>query len=290
MARSLAFTIEGLALRMLAFSGKKIESWHSVALSPGLLKDGLISAPDRVAKVMAEAVQEKKLPRKGVLSALPSAGSTSHVLTLPRVGGGGLEQVVQREVKRVMPGTANADYIYWQELPGKMARKEVYALAVPRSNVLNLVDACQAAGMKIKGIELKPFSLARAVNCKEGVIVHGEVDSIEIVVVQDSFPGAFRNIAIKETAPTGEVAIQNMLRELPFTIDFFNRTHAEAALSREAPVYLSGELALSAELEYRVADATGRSVASVEPQVTLPPDFPLAQYMAHIGLMLRGKW
>ncbi len=291
--RAMAFTIESLSLKMLIFNGKKIESWYSVPLNPNFVKDGLVSAPQDVGKIMAEAIQEKGIPRNGVVSALPSTGSAGQVLTLPRLRGGKMEDVVIREVKRLMPGAADIDYIYWQPMVNGVTAKQkqsVYALAVPRNNVMNMVETCRTAGLKLRGLELRPFALARVVNCKSGIIVHGEVDTIEIVVVDKSFPGLFRNIPVKDANPSLEAAWQNLIRELPFTIDYYNRSHHDSGITAETAIYVSGGLALDPEMPARLAQTTGRKVARVDPPAGCPQNFPLEQYLVNVGLMLKSKW
>jgi len=291
--RGTAFTVEGLSLRILTFSGKKIESWYSVPLNPNFVKDGLVTSPQDVGRVLAEAIQEKGVSRRGALAALPSTGAASQVLTLPKIKGGKLEKIVTREVKRLMPGTADVDYIYWQPIAnGSIAsqRQSVFTLAVPRSNVINMVETCSTAGIKLKGLELRPFALARAVNCKSGIIVHGEIDTIEIVIVDKSFPAMFRNIPVKDANPSPEAAWQHLIRELPFTLDYYNRSHNDSGITAEAAVFLSGGLALDPEMGPRLAQATGRKVERVEPPAGCPENFPLEQYLVNVGLMLKGKW
>jgi hypothetical protein len=292
-SRAMAFTIEGLSLRMLIFSGKKIESWYSIPINANFVKDGIVTAPENVGRVMAEAIQEKGVPRSGVLAALPSSGAASHVLTLPKIKGGKLQEMVVREVKRLMPGSSEIDYIYWQPIPNGVTSKQkqsVYALAVPRSNVMNTMETCSNAGVKLKGIELRPFALARAVNCKSGIIVHGEVDGIEIVIVDKSFPGLFRDIPVKDANPSPEVAWQHLIRELPFTVEYYNRSHYDSTITAETAIYLSGGLALDSEMSPRLAQTTGRKVERIEPPPGCPENFPLEEYLVNVGLMLKGKW
>jgi len=287
----MAFTIESMTLRLLVFSGRKIESWHSVSLSPNLVREGLISVPEGVGSVMAEAIRENDIPKRGVVCAVPSTGSATQTLTMPGVKKGNVKEMVSREIKRTMPGSVDVDFVYWQQLPGEEVHKQqVYALAVPKSNIVGLVEACRAAGVTMKGIELKPFALVRAVNCKSGIIVHGEVDNVELVVVDKFFPGLFRSVPVKDATPTPEMASQNLLRELPFTIDYYNRTYRDSQLAPEAAVYLSGELALDPKLAMEITQATGREVVGVEPVEEYPPNFPLAQFLTNVGLMLREKW
>ncbi len=239
---------------------------------------------------MAEAISENNIPRGGVVCAVPSAGAATQTINLPGVKKGNMKEIISREIKRTMPGSQDVDFVYWQMLPEGNGRQQVYALTVPKNNVVGVVDACRAGRIALRGIELKPFALLRAVNCKDGIIVHGEVDSVEVVIVDRSFPALFRCISVKDASPDPEVASQNLLRELPFTIDYYNRSYRDAQLAPEVAVYLSGELALDPKLAMDITDKTGREVVAVEPGVECPPNFPLTQFLPNIGLMLREKW
>jgi Type IV pilus assembly protein PilM len=291
---AMAFTIEGLSLRMLTFSGKKIENWYSIPLNPNFVKDGLVVSPDVVGRVVAEAIQEKGVPRSGALAAVPSTGAASQVLSLPRLKGGKLGEMVVREVKRLMPGAADVDYVYWQPIDDgikKSGKQSVYALAVPKNSVISIVETCDTAGIKLKGLELRPFALARAVNCNNGIIVHGEVDGSEIVIVDKSVPVLFRNIPVKDASPSVEAAWQNLIRELPFTIDYYNRSHHDSAITAETSIYMSGGLTLDPQASARLAQATGgRKVERIEPPPWCPENFPIEEYLVNVGLMLKGKW
>jgi Tfp pilus assembly PilM family ATPase len=291
-SRAMAFTVDGLALRVLVYSGKKIESWHEIPLNPNFLRDGLVSAPEDAGKIMADAIRDKGIPKGGIVSALSSAGSATQMLSLPQMKGKKLEDTVLRETRRLMPGSTDIDYIFWQPLINGSAKQKqsVYVLAIPKGNIVNMIELCRTAGLTLRAMELKPFALARAVNCKTGIILHCEVDSVEVVVVDKSFPALFRNIPIKEIATGGEEACQNVMRELPFTVDFYNRSHPDSDVNLETPIYLSGGLALDPAVAQKIEQGTGRKVVGVEPPVDCPQNFPLQQYLVNVGLMLRAKW
>ncbi|MBE0481396.1 MAG: hypothetical protein IBX68_10520 [Dehalococcoidia bacterium] len=289
--RGMAFTIESMCMRVLVYSGQKIESWYSVPLSNKLVREGLIVEPEEMAGVIAESVKENDLPKAACVWAIPSSGSATQTLSLPNVKKSKMKDVIAREIKRVMPGADITDYVFWKEMPrGGFQKHQVYTLAVPKTTIQNLVETCKAGKLGLKGIELRPFALTRAVSCKYGVIVHGELDNIEIVIVDKFFPALFRSVPIREINGGAEVASQNLLRELPFTIDYYNRTFADSQIDRDAPVYLSGELALEPGLPLEIASVTAREVVSAECPVEAPPNFPLAQFLTTVGLMLRKKW
>ncbi len=284
--KNLALSVEGESLRMVTYSGKKVQSWFEAPLNPAWVRNGVISRPDEVGKVIATAMEEHKLPAKGLVSALSGTGSSGQVLNLPGVKKGKINEAVSRELKRLSPGTSSEnEYIFTEMLPKKGTQQEVYALSVPKRNVNNLMDACLAAGASVRSVELAPFALLRAVSCENGIIAHAELDRIEIVIVVNSFPANFRSVAV-QNGTGSDAAAQQLLSELPRTIDYYNRSHAESPLAEDVPVYLTGALALDPEVAMGVVDVTGREVASVEPSIEYPPEFPLAQYMAHVGLML----
>lgn len=290
--KSMAFVIEGMTLRMLVSSGNKIDSWYSVPLNGGSVREGVVASADVVGGIMAEAIEENRVPRSGVVCAVSSLGSGSQTLSLPDVKKRRMADMVNREIRRTMPGSSDVDFVYWEQIPaeGGMKQTRIYTLAVPRANVLGMVDACRAANVRLRGMELKPFALLRAVQCRDGIVVHGEVDSVEVIIVSGGFPALFRCISVKDASPTPEAATQNLLRELPFTIDYYNRSFYDSQLSPDVPVHLCGELALDPEMAMGVTAATGREVVGVEPAIECPPNFPVTQFMTCVGLMLRERW
>jgi hypothetical protein len=39
-----------------------------------------------------------------------------------------------------------------------------------------------------------------------------------------------------------------------------------------------------------VTETTGREVVGVEPKIECPPNFPLAQFLTNVGLMMMENW
>jgi Tfp pilus assembly PilM family ATPase len=293
-SRTIALSIDGLAIRMLIYSGKKIERWYEIPVNPVFIRDGLVSDAEEVGIVLADAMRDKEIPRAGVISALSSAGSATQILSFPRlkVKPKKMEDMVHREMRRLMPGSVDADYIFWRPLPdGTLrAKQSIYVLAIPRSNIVNMVEVCRIAGVTTKAMELKPFALARAVNCRAGIILHCEVDNVEIVIVDKGFPGLFRNIPIKEVSTSPDEACQHVVRELPFTVDFYNRSHPDSDVAPETPIYLSGGLALVPGTAEKIEKGTARKVEKIVPPLECPDNFPLEHFLPHVGLMLRSRW
>ena len=58
-----AVNISNQSIKVVAAEQKKIKRWETVALPPGLIKDGQILQPDAIAKILDELFANIKLPR-----------------------------------------------------------------------------------------------------------------------------------------------------------------------------------------------------------------------------------
>ncbi|MFC1892962.1 type IV pilus biogenesis protein PilM [Chloroflexota bacterium] len=286
MTVSLSF--DGNSLRVVTAKGKKVEKWDSVSFDPSLFKEGVITDAARMAPIIKQALSEKKLSTKNVRWSLPSIGSSSQVLTLPKGGKTSLELTVQREARRVLSVSPESSHLYWQQLPGSNTEQRVYVVAIPKESVQTLISTCQLAGVTIGSIDLRSLALARAINQKDAVIAHGEVNSVEMVIVLDSVPILTRGIWLREkNLDTGKVAAL-FLQQIAGTMDYYNDINRSNPLPSDVPIYLTGEIALDPDLAQRVSTLSGRTVADLEPPLSYPPNFPVAFYMSNIGIILKS--
>ncbi len=287
MTVSLSF--EGNSLRITSSSGKKIEKWDSVSFDPQLVREGLITNPASLAQIIKQALGEGKLSTKNVRWSLPSVGSSSQVITLPQASKTSLEVTVQREARRVLSVSPETSYLHWQLLPSSGGEKKVYVVAIPKDAVQGLVQTCQLAGVTIGSVDLKSLALARAVNQKDAIIAHGEVNSVEMIIMLDSLPSLMRGIWLREKdMDTGRVTAL-LLQQLASTIEYYNDMNRSSPLPASTPIYLTGEAALNPELAQRVSTLSGRTVAPLEPPLSYPAHFPVALYMTNLGLILKSS-
>jgi hypothetical protein len=286
---SVALSIDGNSLRIVRASGKKVDKWDTVGLESQLVREGLITDAARMAELMKQALSERKLSAKNVRWALPSIGSSSQVITLPQGSKANLEVVVQREARRILAVSPETSYLSWQPLPSTGGQQRVYAAAIPKESLQNLIGVCQSAGVTIGSVDLKGLALARAVDKKDAIIAHGEINAVEIVIVVDSLPTLMRGMWLREKNPDTAKVTALLLQQLASTIEYYNDMNRTNPLSADVPIYLTGETALNAELAQRVGSLSGRTVASLEPPLSYPDHFPAALYMINLGLILKAS-
>ena len=286
--RIISLSIEGITLRILSFDGGKIERWASVPFNPIFLVNGFVADPIGLGQVIRIALIEREFGKGRLVTALPGLGSVSRVLNVPRVDKGRLGGVVDREARRVMSISPETSHLVWQALPGKAVQQQVYVLATPKEPLYSLVEAIKVAGITPKIVDLKPLALARAVNQQNAIIANGESNSIELAIIVDDIPRMVRSVYLgAEVMNRERVAIQ-LAEELSRSISYYNDSNRANPLDRDIPIYLTGEAAEDPRLAIMVSDLAKRRVAPLEPALKLPPDFPLAQYMVNIGLVLKA--
>lgn len=286
---TVALSIDGNGLRIVKSSGKKIDKWDTVGLDSQLIREGLITDTTRMAEIMKQALSERKLSAKNVRWSLSSIGSSSQIIVLPETSKGNLETIVQREARRVLSVSPETTDLHWQLLPSAGTERRVYALAVSKDSVRGLEDVCKRAGVTIGSIDIKGLALARAVSKKDAIIAHGEMNSVEMVIMVDSLPTLMRGIWLREkNLDTGKVTAL-LLQQLASTIEYYNDMNRANPLPPDVPIYLTGEIALNAELAQRVSTLSGRTVAPLEPPLSYPEHFPVALYMVNLGLILKSS-
>lgn len=285
--RIIALSIEGTDLRFVSFYENSIESWDSVSFDPQFLSVGQVADPEGLGGVIRSTLEGREVSKSLVVCALPGLRTVSRVISMPKVGMKQLKIVVPREVKRLITVSEEDNYLHWQALPTETDQIQIFALAVPKEALLAFMEALRVGGVRPRAIDLKPLALMRAVNQKDAVIANGESNSMELVIVVDDVPVLIRSVFLGEGVVTQDYAVGRISDELGRTIVSYNEINRDNPLDPEVPIYLTGATAGSVPFALNVAALTGRTVQPLEPPIPYPEDFPLAEFMVNVGLILK---
>lgn len=288
--KRLSICIEGTTLRILACEEDTINKWANIPFNPALLKNGFIANPKEMAKVIKNALNGKDISEKNykkAIAALPGFQSLSRVISLPKARDVNPKVVLPREANRLMPISPENSYLFWQEVEGDVAQRTFFVLAVPKQPLLRLVETLRLAGLKPAKIDIAPLALARAVNSSDAIIANAENNGIDIVIIRDHIPYVMRSIFSGEEPMPLESLAPRVIEELGRNVSYYNETNRDNPLLSNVPVYLCGACAIDTDLPSMVQSEIGHAVGEVKQILKSPQDFPTAQMMVNMGLMLK---
>ena len=285
--RILSLTIEGTNIRTVIYHKNAVESWNSVTFDPHLIKMGQVADPEGLGEVIKNATKAIEPSKCYVVCALPGLRSVSRIINIPNVSKKEMEVVIPREVRRTMTVSEEDNYFHWQVLPATTAQTRVFVLAVPKEPLSALLRALNQANLRPKSIDLKPLALMRAVNQRDAIIANCESNSMELVIISDDVPVLIRSVFLGEGVVTQDYAVGRISDELGRTIVTYNEINKEHPLDPNVPIYLTGAAAAGVPFALNVAALTGRTVQPLEAPIRCPENFPLAEYMVNLGLILK---
>ncbi|HUU63954.1 MAG TPA: hypothetical protein VMX96_08590 [Dehalococcoidia bacterium] len=285
--RIISLSVEGTDLRLVTFYRDSIESWDRVPLNPQFLQMGHVADPEGLGSAIKNALEGKGVKNSHVVCALPEMRAVSRVISVPNMSKKEMESAFPREIRRLMTVSEEDNYIHWQALPAGKEQTQVFVLVVPREGVLQFLEALRLGGVKPHALDLKPLALMRAVNQKDAIIANGESHSVELIIVVDDVPVLIRSIFIGEGEVAEDYAVGRISDEIRRTIVTYDETNKENPLDPDIPIYLSGAAASSVPFALNVAAFIGRTVQPLEPPIHCPEDFPLADFMVNVGLILK---
>ena len=285
--RIISLSIEGATLRLLTYNKGSVEAWDSVPFNPEFVSMGHVVDPAGLGGVIKNALEQRDLTKGRVICALPGVRTMSRVMTIPKVPKKELAGVVSREARRVMSISEEDNYLHWQLLPGEPDVFQVYVVVVPRDPLHALVKAIQEAGLRPYAIDLKSLALMRAVNRKDAIIANVESNNLELVIVADDVPRLVRSVFLGEGVVSQDYAVGHVGDEITRTISFYNDSNPDRRLSPEVPIFLTGATASGVSFALNVAALIGYPVQPLDPPLRYPEDFPVAEFMVNLGLILK---
>ncbi len=187
-----------------------------------------------------------------------------------------------------MPLPLEELYLTWQPLGIKGNRQDVFVVGIPKEPIDLLIAALEKARIKPYILDLKALALARAINCRNGLILDLEPDNFGITVVAEGLPSIMRTFIPKK----GEMILEDNVRrlggEIVRTMEFYNREHAENPISADTPIYLTGETAELPDATVIIQEEIEYPLKKLVFPFAHDPAFPIASYAVNLGLSLRG--
>jgi type IV pilus assembly protein PilM len=273
--KRVTLSFDGHAIRMLVAQRDEVVAWEAVELAPAQMAHGLIADPAAVGEALAGLLAGQRLSRQAVTVGLTGHRTLSRILSLPPVRPSLLDEAVRHKARQEMALPTQDTYLSWQSLGQENGALRVYAFAVPRGLVDQLMLALRAAAVRPAALDLLPLAGARSAHRSEAIVVNLEEHGQGVVIVRRGIPVILRQ------------RLERLAAEIGRTVQFHNDGHREDILGPESVIYATGSLLESEANRSGLARLTPFPVQLPSPPLRLPEGFPLATYSANLGLAMK---
>ena len=280
-------SIEGSSLRIASVTNQRVVGWASIPLDSRLARGGQIGDPADLGAVIDETFDRLDLSRDHVAWALSGFQASARILDLPNLRGEELRRAIAEEVEASLGVAADDSYLSWQRLDGRIRRRHVFVLAVPRSAVLTALEALEVAEIHPRTMDLRPLALARAIGRSHAVVANLEDGNLDVVVVSKGVPTLLRSLPLPISSANLEAAQNRLVDEVDRVLSYHDDANLDRPLDPEAPIYLTGRLATGIALAEKIRALTGHPIGHLAPDVSYPSDFPVSEYLVNLGLALK---
>lgn len=281
-------TIEHGVIKLLVCRGLQVLDYRVLLANPQFFREGRVSQTTRIAGLIANVLPGMAGSFQRVISAVPGYQNTLRLLELPHAGGLNPNVVIPQEASQAMHVSLETYHMIWHRRPDRLDRTRWLVMAASRRSISSLVDTAQKAGMQVTALDMKPFSLARAINQPDAVITWAGPDGCDVVIVKESVPVEYQSLYWGAELVEDTVLVDRLTEIVGRTIAAYNTTSPEGPLSEEAPLYVCGSpIGRTPDIARQVATNLGRLAEELVPVLECPADFPVQDLIINIGLILR---
>lgn len=285
--------ISDTSVKVLAARGKRIRRWHEMPLESGLVKDGVVTDPPKLALKIKDMLQALEMNAREVVVGMSGVHCLFRVVNLPRVAASILEQAVRREAEMALPVPPEQVYLRWQVLDDVGDEIEVFVAALPRNTVDSLTTTLRLVGLKAREIEPAPLCVARATDRATAIAADIRATEADIVVMTDGVPQLVRSLAYPGDALTVQEKLLAVGDEMARAFSFSGASGQSRQsrdlrpLQAELPVLVSGDLVHEEPARQFLAGEIGRAVQPLQYPFRYPEGFIAGCYVVGAGLALR---
>ena len=285
--RQVSLYIDDAAIELMVSKGREVLKWSTVALQPGMVKDGMIRDQAAVAAKIRELWQAEKLGgNKKVVVGVNGMNCLYQMVTLPELPENLLGEAVAREATHNLGIEMEQVYLSWQVLSADHGQLRIYLTVMARDMIDGVLSALKEAGLKPWMMDIKPLCLARASSEARAVLVDTQPGSFDLVVLSDGIPEVVRSLSFPEDALLGEKTAL-LKGELDRAIVFYNSAHMDKGLDLSVPILVSGELAHQEGEWETLRGPRERKVKALESPMAERSDFDHCRYATTVGLALK---
>lgn len=276
-------------VKLLLVQGRAVVAHRMRMVNPRFFREGIVSDPERLGPLVADALADLGYRPRRVVSAVPGYQCALRLFYLPRARGFRPEVVLTREASRVMGVSSATALILWHRLPDALDRTRWVVASASRRSIFSAVETARHAGLRLSVLELRPFALARLINRPDGVIAWVGPDGSDIVVVRHAVPVAYQTVYWGAEPVEGEVLVNRLTEMVEVALMGYAQQSQEGPLSDEAPLFVLGTpVGVEPWVATQVADNLRRGLGRVQIPLEVPEEVSVHDFAVNLGLALGG--
>ena len=162
------------------------------SLPAGLMRDGLVTDPERLASELKSLFSEHKLSKR-VRVGLATPRTVLRVIDLPPLDDKDIATALVMQAQERIPMPLDRAVMDWQKVglvdTAEGQRLRVIVVVTEREGVDLLLDTLRRAGLKPEGIDLSVFSVIRSLNhleSSEGPVLYAQLGDLVNIAIAES--------------------------------------------------------------------------------------------------------
>lgn len=195
----------------------RIRSFNSKEINAGYVENGQIVEPEKLSKIIYEAVSSagpKRINTKKVICSIPESKVFLRIISIPLIKEEEAAEAVKWEIEAGIPLEIDKVYFDWQFLGQADGKQDVLTVAVSREVVDNMVHVLESCGLSVYGMEMESVPTARSLvsrKLEEGegfLIVDIGMLKTSFIIVQNGVPSFTSSIPFSSRGITDIIASQ----------------------------------------------------------------------------------
>jgi len=280
----LSIYISDTRIKLLLARKQGIERWDDAVLPPGLVSGGKINDPKAVAGILAGIMSKNHFKHDKTIAGLSGLHSISRIIKLPLAASRMLDEAVRHEAENGLPVKPESVYLYWHILRQVNDELELFVIAYEKKVIDVMVETLRLTGFSSFVLELVPIALTRSADSRTVAMFDVRPGEFDIIRIKDNFPEIIRTLPL----PSGISTADNMPvieEELERTMRY---SYPEEAPDGEKTVTASGIYNNGHDVFRTLTDRLGVPVKPLSLPIAYPENFPAADYVVNLCLLLRA--
>ncbi len=278
----LILNIEDDSVRITRVNGKRVVSAIEVKLEAGWVQNGVVIDKDSVSQQIISLLSANNIRETEAIACVSGVHSIYRVVYVPKLERGLLAEAAVKEMERVSPVPLETLYTSWQDIKISSVESALCLLGLPHDNVDSVMDTLKLCGLRLKSLELKPLAIDRVVDEQTAVVVNVQVNGFDINVLDSGIPELMRSLTFAQTDMSEPDKISTIKDEIARTVNFYNSSHADKQLDKNAKCFLSGDLSEG------LAQIIPYSIKPLPSNLVYPARVDEGRFAANTGMALKG--